>query len=195
VTFDEYLRQFMDEKAEWVNGRVIKLAAATFRHNALVSFIRIMLETYCGKTGLGRVGSETFTMRLREQGVAREPDVLVVIAANMARFKDTHIDGPADLVVEVLSPESKKRDTVEKFAEYESAGVGEYWVVDPDSRETRFYVRNAAGKFEDRQPDADRIYHSAVLDGLRFSMEWLARQPTPLGYEAVALVDELLGEG
>jgi Uma2 family endonuclease len=195
VTFDEYLRQFMDEKAEWVNGRVIKLAAATVRHNALVNFIRAILDTYCDKSDSGKVLGETFTMRFRDQRVAREPDIMVVTKAHLERLKDTYVEGAADLVVEVLSPESKERDTVEKFTEYANAGVGEYWVIDPNSQETAFYILNDDGEFEVRQPDAEGNYHCAVLPGLHFAVEWFDRRPTPVVWQAVALVDELLGEG
>jgi hypothetical protein len=52
------------------------------------------------------------------------------------------------------SPESHRRDRVEKFAEYERGGVPEYWILDPVRQETLFYVLNADGIYEPVEPDA-----------------------------------------
>ena len=57
-------------------------------------------------------------------------------------MRDTFLDGPADLVIEVISDDSVTRDRVEKFDEYLEAGVREYWVIDPRPGQQRalFYV-------------------------------------------------------
>ena len=45
------------------------------------------------------------------------------------RVHRTYLDGPADLVVEIVSPESAGRDRGEKYYEYEAAGIPEYWLL------------------------------------------------------------------
>ena len=51
----------------------------------------------------------------------------------------TYLDGPADVVVEIISPESRLRDRGEKFAEYEMGGVREYWLIDSERHEADWY--------------------------------------------------------
>ncbi len=64
-------------------------------------------------------------MKLSPEGSAREPDLLFAAEAHRARITPRRIQGPADLVVEVISPESAARDRSEKFDEYQQAGVRE----------------------------------------------------------------------
>ena len=63
-----------------------------------------------------------------------QPDLLVLLPGGAARFGPNGIEGPPDLVVEVLSPSTRLHDTLTKRALYERAGVREYWLVDPDAR-------------------------------------------------------------
>lgn len=55
--------------------------------------------------------------------------------------RETFVDGVPDLVVEALSPTTGERDVSVKFVEYEQHGVGEYWVLDPETLAHRFYAR------------------------------------------------------
>ena len=50
---------------------------------------------------------------------------------HLDRLTDSHLSGPADLVVEIVSPDSLGRDRGDKFAEYEAASIPEYWLIDP----------------------------------------------------------------
>lgn len=59
------------------------------------------------------------------------PDLVVMSPKSRERFSERGIEGPADLVVEVLSPSTKKRDLAQKRRLYAAYGVGEYWIVHP----------------------------------------------------------------
>jgi len=63
-----------------------------------------------------------------------QPDVLVVLPDGDARVELRGIEGPPDLVIEVVSPSNRGRDLLTKRALYARAGVREYWLVDPDAR-------------------------------------------------------------
>ncbi len=70
-----------------------------------------------------------------------------------------------DLVVEVLSKGSKKRDTVEKREEYLRVGVAEYWVIDPVKRQ--LIVHHRAGDiWEQETVTEDVVYRTYLLPGL-----------------------------
>jgi len=79
----------------------------------------------------------------------------------------------------VTSEESRARDRSEKFAEYEAAGIGEYWIIDPDNQLAEFYQLQPEGRFALALPDAEGIYESSCLPGFRLRVDWLWRTPRP----------------
>jgi Uma2 family endonuclease len=109
----------------------------------------------------------------------REPDLLFVANEHLDRLQETYLDGPADLVVEIVSPESAGRDRGEKFYEYERGGILEYWLLDPQVRRAEFYQLNTEGQYQQMSPDAEDRYHSAVLSGFWLRVEWLWQEPLP----------------
>ncbi len=180
VTFEEFLT-WCDEDtwAEWVDGRVVMVSPASRRHQDLADFLTSILRIYVESRGLGSVLSAPFLMRLPNIPSGREPDVLFVATARNDRLKETYLDGPADLVVEIVSPESRLRDRGEKFAEYELGGVPEYWIVDPELRRADFYRLDSQGRYRLAEPDAGGRYASAVIPGLWLQVEWLWQEPLP----------------
>jgi len=180
LSFEEFLA-WCDEDtwAEWVDGRVVMVSPASRRHQDLADFLTSILRIYVESRGLGSVLSAPFLMRLPNIPSGREPDVLFVATARNDRLKETYLDGPADLVVEIVSPESRLRDRGEKFAEYELGGVPEYWIVDPELRRADFYRLDSQGRYRLAEPDAGGRYASAVIPGLWLQVEWLWQEPLP----------------
>ena len=117
-----------------------------------------------------------FQMKLAGSG--REPDVVFVCAENLSRIGGQYLSGPADLVVEIVSPDSRRRDRVEKLAEYEQAGVREYWVLDPNRRQAEFFILGDDGKYG-TATCPDGIFHSRVLPGMWLKVEWFWQEPLP----------------
>jgi Uma2 family endonuclease len=109
----------------------------------------------------------------------REPDLLFITQENLGRLKNTYLDGPADLAVEIVSPESRLRDRGEKLAEYEMGGVREYWIIDPGEQRTDFYMLAADGRYERQRADAQGVYHSQVVEGFWLKEGWLWQEPLP----------------
>jgi len=180
LSYEEFL-QACDEDtlAEWVNGEVVMTSPASNRHQSISDFLLIILSLYVEQGAVGRVISAPFQMKTGPDLGGREPDVLFVAEVHLARLKDTYLDGPADLVVEVVSPESRLRDRGEKLAEYELGGVREYWIIDPDKRQVDLFLLGEDGRYERRKPDAQGIYHSAVVPGFWIDEQWLWADPPP----------------
>lgn len=105
-------------------------------------------------------------MRLAELRRGREPDLLFIAKEHLDRLTEAYLDGPADLVVGIVSPESGPRDRGEKYYEYEAAGVREYWLIDPDRQQAEFYRLNKQKRYELIPLDAQGIYRSEVIAGL-----------------------------
>jgi Uma2 family endonuclease len=134
-------------------------------------------------------------MRLSELARGREPDIQVLLPGYEWRVGATFVEGPADLVIEIVSPESVERDRGEKFTEYERGGVKEYWLFDPQRREHLFYVLGEDGLYSPRYPDADGIYRSPVFPKLALPVALLWQQPLPGIRQIIALVDTMLEVG
>jgi len=101
------------------------------------------------------------------------PDASFVASEHLDRVKATRIEGPADLVVEITSPETAGRDWGIKMRNYEQAGVREYWLVNPIVEQVNVYVLGNDGKYTGIAPDERGAYHSVVLPGLFISPQWL----------------------
>ena len=78
-----------------------------------------------------------------------EPDLLVVLADQSGIVTDKHVRGAPALVVEILSPGTRRRDLGVKSQAYERCGVREYWLVDPDAQSITFRRRNEADTLGD----------------------------------------------
>jgi Uma2 family endonuclease len=176
LTYEEFL-DWADEDtlAEWVNGEVIMTSPASNRHQDLTRFLTTVLGTFVEVHDLGTIRPVPFQMKL-EHG--REPDLLFVAQEHMSRLRRSYLAGPADLVIEILSPESAGRDRGEKFYEYAQGGVPEYWLIDPETRWAEFY-HLVEGRhrlaFEGRAGE----YHAVVLPGFWLRVEWLWQEPLP----------------
>ncbi len=188
LTFEEFLA-WCDEDtwAEWEDGEVIVLTPASDRHQDLVRFLVQVLGTYVEAHGLGVIRPAPFLMKTGPELSGREPDLLFIAEGHLERLKDTYLDGPADLVVEITSPESGERDRGKKFYEYEAGGVREYWLIDPDREQAEFYQLRE-GRYRLIYPEAEGIYRSEVLPGFRLKVDWLWQDPLP---RVLAILHEL----
>lgn len=118
-------------------------------------------------------------MKLVRRPSGREPDVIFVSRQLLGTLKNNYLDGPADLAIEVISPDSRTRDRRDKYFEYAQAGVREYWIVDPIRNEAEFYQLADDETYTRLSPDDDGIFHSTVLEGLWLKVDWLWQEPLP----------------
>jgi Uma2 family endonuclease len=186
MTYEEFLA-WCDEDtwAEWVDGEVIVFSPAHRQHQEIADFLLSVLRLYVEARGLGVVLSAPFQMKMQR---GREPDLLFVAREHLDRLQETYLDGPADLVVEIVSAESRLRDRGEKFAEYEEGGVREYWLLDPERKRADFYVLDSEGRYQRRPLGAEGVYRSEVVQGFWLRGEWLWQQPLPSPLRVVAEV-------
>ena len=165
-----------DTRAEWVDGEVIMMSPASAQHQQIAAFLLRVLGTFVEVHDLGLVISAPFQMKL-ERG--REPDLLFLAQEHLGRLQETYLDGPADLVIEIVSPESVGRDRGEKYYEYAQGGVPEYWLIDPQVERAEFYQLRAPGRYCTVCPDQHDVYHSACLPGFWLRTSWLWNMPLP----------------
>ena len=185
MTWEEFLNWAdEDTHAEWVNGGLTMTMPAGKRHQDIVYFLLSLLKKYVRAKKLGEVLFAPFLMRIENAPSGREPDILFLQNKNLKRLHETYVEGPSDLVVEVISPESIARDRGDKFIEYEQAKIPEYWLIDPVRTRAEFYVLNRKGHYQLVEPDEKGNYHSQVVDGFWIHVAWLWQDPPPSEEEA-----------
>jgi len=182
MSYDDFLA-WADEDvhAEWADGEVMVFMPPNDRHQVITGFFYALLLLFCRSADRGEVRIAPLEMRARPGGPAREPDILFVAAAHRDRLTPQRLAGPADLVVEIVSNESASHDRVDKFYEYEAAGITEYLLIDPRATKERvdFYRLTEAKKYLAVLPDSTGRYHSTVLPGFWFDPAWFWATPTP----------------
>ena len=139
-TEEDYLSLDTNWFVEFDNGCVEVLAMPLVPHQLLADFLVEKLKAYVASRRLrGRAMFGPVKVRLRRRKY-REPDVLFVAAKHFG--KDPRYVKGADLVIEIVSPgeRNRKRDLVQKRAEYAAAGISKYWIVDPELEQVTVLV-------------------------------------------------------
>lgn len=186
MTYEEFLAWAdEDTRAEWVKGEVVFMGQASKLHQVVGGFLLTLIKLFVEAHQLGQVFYESFQMKTGDELPGRLPDIIFVANENLARVGEQGLAGPADLVVEIISPESRARDRGDKFYEYEQGGVREYWLLDPWRKRAEFYQLGADGLYGLVQADNEGIYHSAVLKGLWLKVDWLWQEPLPPLFEVL----------
>ena len=195
LSFEEFL-EWADEDtlAEWVDGEVQFMSPTSSRDQKLLLFLIKVLGHWVEQNNLGELRSETFLMRL--SGAVRRgrlPDLLFVAREHLDRLGPTYLDGPADLVIEIVSPDSVERDRKDKFGEYERAGVPEYWLLDPLAERADFYELGPDGRYRLALGGRSGVYRSRALRGFWLEVEWLWQDPLPNTLDILRRLGLLVG--
>ncbi len=131
-----------EPREELLGGRIYMMSSPTVNHSQIASNIYYAFRSYLkGKTC--RPFNDGVDVYLTENDRVI-PDAMIVCNKNIIRLDGIH--GAPDLIVEVLSPGTAKNDRGYKKNLYETAGVKEYWIVDPISHSIEVYIL-ADGKF------------------------------------------------
>lgn len=194
MSYTDYLALPEPTHAEWVRGEVIIFMPPTTRHQDILLFLAVLMRLFAETLRAGKVLVAPVEMRLIAGQLSREPDIVFVSEANQQRITAARIEGPADLVVELVSPHSTTRDYHEKYHEYAQAGIREYWLIDPrpDHEQVTCYQLDPQGAYQPAPPDAHGRLHSAVLTGFWIYPAWLWQQPLP---DALQTIQTILATG
>ena len=133
VTYDDWLRTPDDgHRYEILGGEFYVSPPPNLLHQRISKNLFLKLSRHLEETATGEVFYAPVGVRLSDQDVV-EPDLVVVLQENRHRIGTQAIEGPPDLVVEILSPGTAGRDLGPKRTLFERGGVPEYWIVDPEA--------------------------------------------------------------
>jgi Uma2 family endonuclease len=155
LTYSDYVLFPEDGKRhEIVGGLHYVTPSPITRHQRISRWILLQLMEQIEAPGLGEVFCAPLDLVLSDVDVV-QPDLLVVLKENRRIIKRKNVQGAPNLVVEITSPSTKKRDMDLKKSLYQSHGIPEYWVVLADEDVVEKFVLHkgiyrSAGRFRDK---------------------------------------------
>lgn len=127
------------ERAELIDGKIYYMAPPSWNHQKISRKLHQAISNYIDSNkGKCEALAAPFAVFLNEDDINYvEPDISVI--CDLSKLDDKGCHGAPDWVIEIVSPSSKPRDYMTKLFKYRTAGVREYWIVDPDKQMTMVY--------------------------------------------------------
>jgi Uma2 family endonuclease len=147
-----------EPRCELIFGRFYLSPSPSILHQTVLLLLSRLLDDIAMATG-GTVFVAPLDVTLADHSVV-QPDLFYVSAARR-RILHERVEGAPDLVIEILSPGTARRDRGQKLALYADSDVREYWIVDALERQIELLV-NEGGRFVVALPEGDE-YRSEVL--------------------------------
>jgi Uma2 family endonuclease len=185
-TYKDYRSWPEEERWELIDGIAYNMSAAPMiRHQFKLQKLHLEFATFFkGKPCtvmlapvdivLPRLGQSD-----EEADNVVEPDLFVV--CDRSKIEERFVRGAPDLVVEILSPSTSKKDLKEKFELYERSGVREYWVVEPKACWMHRYVREEGGRYGPalvrEKGDGGGPFASLIFTGFSIDIDDLFGEP------------------
>ena len=169
-TFADVLTWEENERAEIINGEAVMMAPPTTAHQLISGEIFRQLANYLeGKKC--RVIPAPFAVRLFEKDgdspddvdTMVEPDISVI--CDRGKLDGKGCKGAPDMVVEILSPSTRRHDRLVKLGLYQRAGVREYWIVDPENRAVQVFTLTDGLLLPHEDYGREDVAKVNVLDG------------------------------
>lgn len=157
----------MNEKSEaryeYIDGQVYYLASPNFTHQRILGNLHILMHTYFkGKSCQPFLSPFDVTLkRSITLFSVVQPDLLVICDLDNRNEKDRYLGTPA-LVVEIISPNTSKKDLIKKLDLYMSTGVDEYWLINPEEKLVIIYT------FISKEIASLRTFNQGMLTSLKF---------------------------
>ncbi len=171
-TYADYQQLPEGAPYELIHGHLVKSASPSVKHQSLILDLCCILDEYVQENASGKVLPGPLDVHLSSDTVV-QPDVLYVSPDRADRIGEQEILGAPDLVVEVVSPSTSHRDGFDKKRLYETHGVREYWIVDPDSETVEVHVLIDGTYTLQQRCVEDGTATSALLDGFEFALTTL----------------------
>lgn len=163
--------------ADLIDGEKFMHSPVSLKHARVLNFLDEFLRRWIRRSRFGgELFREVVAVRLSQRNVFL-PDLCWFAPDQLDRLEPTHAPIAPRWVCEVLSPSTADRDIGPKFAAYEEQGVAEYWVLDPENLEHRFFARE--GNYLTEFCAESDVVESRVFSGLKIQRSWLDPQELP----------------
>ncbi|MHA1150899.1 MAG: Uma2 family endonuclease [Promethearchaeota archaeon] len=179
ITEDEFWKlSDEDTNYELIDGVLVIHSPASTEHEQIFSYLNRLIGFYVEEKAIGDLLGSRLVMRLDPKWNP-EPDLMLVLSENRNKIKDTRVEGPADLVIEILSKATREIDLEKKVPKYLECGVKEIWIIDPENKE--FSVYDGENKYTWDVTMQDLSIESKILPNFVLKPIWLwKRQDFPV---------------
>lgn len=141
LTYEDYLALPDDGKRyQILEGELFVSPAPSTRHQRLLGRLHLEIGTFLLEKPLGEVLLAPCDVLLDEKDIV-QPDLIYVARDHAEQVEERYVAGAPDLVVEILSPSTRRLDEVLKRRRYAHFGIGEYWIVDAEIDVVKVYRR------------------------------------------------------
>ncbi|SRR5216684_478410 len=172
LTYDDFVL-FPDDglRHELIDGEHYVTPSPNLKHQKVSGNLYLLIRSWLADHPVGRIFYAPLDVVISKHDVV-EPDLLYVSHARAGVLTAANLQGAPDLVIEIGSPGTRKRDETIKRRLYERSGVAEYWVVDPELDAIRVYRRTADGfaRPAELSREAGDWLASALFPGLEISL-------------------------
>ena len=173
-TYADYLLWEFSERVELIKGKIFKMSPAPSRmHQAISRNIEFKLFSHLQKQTC-EVYDAPFDVRLSKKKKDKlietvvQPDICVI--CDIVKLDDRGCLGAPDLIVEILSPSTKKKDITDKYVLYEQNEVKEYWIVDVINQTLLKYVLQNKKYVGEKILDASENVTSTIFPDLTIEL-------------------------
>lgn len=178
-TYADYLTWQFSERVELLKGRIFKMAAPSRQHQKISLILERKIDNFLFKQKSDcelyhapfdvRLPLPTYKIKENKVDTVVQPDICVV--CDLSKLDNRGCNGAPELVIEILSPGNGRRERKEKYDLYESAGVQEYWVVQPnESFVIRYNLDDKRQYVGSRLYTEDDTMESKVLEGFQIEI-------------------------
>jgi Uma2 family endonuclease len=179
LTYDDFVL-FPDDgkRHELIDGEHYVTPSPNLRHQTIIGNIYLLIANWLENHPIGRVFLSPFDVVFSRFDVV-EPDLLYLSKERAAQaLTPLNVQGVPELVIEIGSPSTRKRDETIKKRLYERSGVTEYWVVDPELDVVRVYRRSVEGFVRpiELSREAGDVLTTPLLPGLEMPLARLFRE-------------------
>ncbi|NLI94134.1 MAG: helix-turn-helix domain-containing protein [Peptococcaceae bacterium] len=133
-TYEDYLKlpEEPGYRYEILEGILIKEPSPTMHHQRLcATLFRQLADFFDSFDPKGELFFAPLDVTLTNRNVV-QPDILFISGSRRGNLYEERIDGPCDLVIEIMSPTNRRKDRLQKMEIYRKAGIPHYWLADPE---------------------------------------------------------------
>ena len=152
-----------------IQGDLYMALAPNRFHQEISRNLQFELHSYLKRNPIGKLFKAPFDVYLDEFNVF-QPDIIIVLNERLEILTEEGAEGAPELVVEILSPKTRRLDLVNKKQEYARAGVKELWIIDPEPRTIEIHQFTSTGIEEIRQVVEDDTLSSDLLPGFNLDV-------------------------
>jgi Uma2 family endonuclease len=178
-TFEDFCDLIAEgQKADLIDGVIYMASPDNIEHYSIYLWLSRLLADFLEDA---RIAGEIFGSRIAFRlGLPQgpEPDLAFVRGARLHLVRKTFVDGPPDLAIEIVSPDSIERDYEKKRRQYEEARVSEYWIIDPLKETVTCLRLGRNGKYK-KIRSTTGILRSKIIPGFWLRTAWLWQKPLP----------------